>query len=445
MPRPGYWPAPVHMCGYWHSQRCFPTIQPQQHLRQQLPAVERALLFHQQQQVRVAPRQPPSESAAAAPAAEPEAMAAPAAAEDAAANAAAEAAAAEAEPAAPICVDFGGMGLMGLLPQPHQLAAVLEAAAQRLRRPMIVLTAGWQPLLEACRRLELQQPQQGALPWVLAVEQSVSHDVLLPRCAALLHHGGAGTVAAALRSGVPQLICPLHFDQQQWAERVAWLGCGAQVAPAALLQADGVGAPGATAAGQLQVGNGSSEEHQRQQVEQAAEALATALTALLHDGSIRQQCARMQQELAAEDGLAAAVQLVRQQLGQQQQQREEKQQAASPPAAAVEELELPGGLRILCPSPAEALFIHREIFQQDCYLAHGGISLPPGSTVVDVGANIGLFVLRLLLDAQLAPAVRQVYALEPLPPTAEVLEANVRMHGLADKVRTACCSACMPF
>jgi hypothetical protein len=116
--------------------------------------------------------------------------------------------------------------------------------------------------------------------------------------------------------------------------------------------------------------------------------------------------------------------------------------AAPPAAAAVEELELPGGLRILCPSPAEALFIHREVFQQDCYLAHGGMSLPPGSTVIDAGANIGLFVLRLLLDAQLAPAVRHVYALEPLPPTAEVLEANVRMHGLADKARTACCSAC---
>ena len=344
---------------------------------------------------------------------------------------------------APICVDLGGMGLMGLLPQPHLLAAVLEAAAQRLRRPVVLLTAGWQPLLEACRKLEPQQPQQGAPPWLLAVEQPVSHDVLLPRCAALLHHGGAGTVAAALRCGVPQLACPLHFDQQQWAERVAWLGCGTQLAPAALLQADSAKAPAAAA--QPQVGSRSTEEHQQQQVEQAAEALATALTGLLQDSGIRQQCTRMQQQLAAEDGLAAAVQLVCQQLSQQQQQghcREQKQQAAPPAVAAVEELELPGGLRILCPSPAEALFIHREIFQQDCYLAHGGMSLPPGSTVIDAGANIGLFVLRLLLDAQLAPAVRHVYALEPLPPTAEVLEANVRMHGLADKARTACCSAC---
>lgn len=35
-------------------------------------------------------------------------------------------------------------------------------------------------------------------------------------CSAIVHHGGAGTCAAALRAGLPQLICPFHFDQHSW-------------------------------------------------------------------------------------------------------------------------------------------------------------------------------------------------------------------------------------
>lgn len=56
---------------------------------------------------------------------------------------------------------------------------------------------------------------------------------------------------------------------------------------------------------------------------------------------------------------------------------------------------------------------------------------PPPATP---GANIGLFSLRLLLDPTTAPAIERVHAFEPLPPTAEVLESNLRLHGLADKV-----------
>ncbi len=32
----------------------------------------------------------------------------------------------------------------------------------------------------------------------------------------MLHAGGAGTVAAALLAGLPQVVCPLHFDQPAW-------------------------------------------------------------------------------------------------------------------------------------------------------------------------------------------------------------------------------------
>jgi rhamnosyltransferase subunit B len=55
---------------------------------------------------------------------------------------------------------------------------------------------------------------------------------LLPRAAALVHHGGIGTTAQALRAGVPQLVMPLSHDQPDNATRVARLGVGRSLTPA---------------------------------------------------------------------------------------------------------------------------------------------------------------------------------------------------------------------
>jgi rhamnosyltransferase subunit B len=49
---------------------------------------------------------------------------------------------------------------------------------------------------------------------------------LLPRVAALVHHGGIGTTAEALRAGTPQLVVPLAFDQFDNGARVEALGAG---------------------------------------------------------------------------------------------------------------------------------------------------------------------------------------------------------------------------
>jgi rhamnosyltransferase subunit B len=47
---------------------------------------------------------------------------------------------------------------------------------------------------------------------------------LLPRAMVLIHHGGIGTTAEALRAGTPQLVVPLAHDQFDNAARVAALG-----------------------------------------------------------------------------------------------------------------------------------------------------------------------------------------------------------------------------
>jgi sterol 3beta-glucosyltransferase len=43
------------------------------------------------------------------------------------------------------------------------------------------------------------------------------HDWLLPRVSAAVHHGGAGTTAAAVRAGIPSVIVPFYGDQPFWA------------------------------------------------------------------------------------------------------------------------------------------------------------------------------------------------------------------------------------
>ena len=49
---------------------------------------------------------------------------------------------------------------------------------------------------------------------------------LLPRAALLVHHGGIGTAAQALRAGIPQLILPLAYDQPDNGARIQAMGCG---------------------------------------------------------------------------------------------------------------------------------------------------------------------------------------------------------------------------
>jgi rhamnosyltransferase subunit B len=89
------------------------------------------------------------------------------------------------------------------------------AAAVRLGRRAVLLTPH-------CEQVPAVLPD-GVL-WLPYVPLRA----LLPRVAALVHHGGIGTTAEALRAGVPQVIVPLAYDQFDNAARVEALaaGCG---------------------------------------------------------------------------------------------------------------------------------------------------------------------------------------------------------------------------
>lgn len=61
----------------------------------------------------------------------------------------------------------------------------------------------------------------------------IPFSTVLPRSAALIHHGGIGTTAQAISAGIPQLIVPNAHDQPDNAVRVRRLGIGDYVLPGA--------------------------------------------------------------------------------------------------------------------------------------------------------------------------------------------------------------------
>ncbi len=76
------------------------------------------------------------------------------------------------------------------------------------------------------------------LPPGVLVADDVPHAWLLPRAAALVHHGGAGTTAAAFHAGIPSVVVPHVFDQEVWAKQAAKLGVAPDPVPLRKLTAD---------------------------------------------------------------------------------------------------------------------------------------------------------------------------------------------------------------
>ena len=88
---------------------------------------------------------------------------------------------------------------------------VLDGAGARGRR--VLMSKGWAGIGGA-----------GLPSSVMVVHGPMPHAKLFPRVAAVVHHGGAGTTASALRAGVPQVIVPHLADQFHHAHRLATLG-----------------------------------------------------------------------------------------------------------------------------------------------------------------------------------------------------------------------------
>ncbi len=115
--------------------------------------------------------------------------------------------AAERDGERPIYVGFGSMVTES---KQHIVDVVRQALTLAGKRAVWV--SGWGDLT------------RDDLPSTVYTLDSVPHDWLFPRVSAIVHHGGAGTAAAAFRAGVPGVILPFFGDQFFWAERGAALG-----------------------------------------------------------------------------------------------------------------------------------------------------------------------------------------------------------------------------
>jgi vancomycin aglycone glucosyltransferase len=113
----------------------------------------------------------------------------------------------------PIYLGFGSM------PAPEALSHTLVDAARAIAKRAI-LSRGWAEL----------DPIDDA-PDCIGIED-VNQQALFPRVALVVHHGGAGTTAAAARAGVPQVLLPMFGDQFYWSSRVRALGIGSSVVAA---------------------------------------------------------------------------------------------------------------------------------------------------------------------------------------------------------------------
>jgi len=129
--------------------------------------------------------------------------------------------------------DIGGKGLdprldVFLNDGPAPVVFTLGSAA--------VMIAGdfYERALEAAKTLGIRavfltgpaaKPLNGLTAKMEAFESAPYH-ALFPRCAVIVHSGGIGTTAQALRSGTPQLIAPFAHDQFDNAARIERMGVG---------------------------------------------------------------------------------------------------------------------------------------------------------------------------------------------------------------------------
>jgi sterol 3beta-glucosyltransferase len=162
---------------------------------------------------------------------------------------------------APVTIGFSSM--VGSDPAARS-AMVLEAVERAEVRA--VLVTGWGGLDPSTVPERLRE-RVHAVP-------SVPFAWLFPRSAAVVHHGGAGTTAEAVRAGVPSLICPFFGDQPFWGSRVARLGAGPRPTPQRRL---------------------------------TALRLAAALRTMVEDRAMRGRAAALGAEVSAEDGIGEAV------------------------------------------------------------------------------------------------------------------------------------------
>jgi len=169
----------------------------------------------------------------------------------------------------PVLVSFGSIA--GVEPG-RTTATVLEAL--RISRQRGLLVGGWGGLTSGASTTANQD---------VHFIESAPYDWLLPRVAAVVHHGGDGSTGEGLRAGKPTVVCPFFGDQPFWGRRVYALGAGPRPLPQKSL---------------------------------SAAALAEAILLAVGDRGMRREAERLGERMRTEDGVGNAVNIITSRLEQ---------------------------------------------------------------------------------------------------------------------------------
>ena len=162
----------------------------------------------------------------------------------------------------PIFIGFGSMAVHDAQQVTQVVLDAIHAVGQRA-----VMQSGWAGL------------GQGALPETVYALDYAPYGWLFPKMAAVIHHGGSGTTGFGFWAGVPTIVAPFLFDQFYWGRRVGALGVGPAPIP---------------------------------QKKLTAGRLAAAIKTAMSDRAMRRRAADLGRRLRQEDGVTAAVAVVRQ-------------------------------------------------------------------------------------------------------------------------------------
>ena len=162
--------------------------------------------------------------------------------------------------ARPVIISFGSMGGTRAAETTRILVEAVELGGQRA-----VIQAGW-------GNLRLPDSTES-----ICFVEYVPHNFLFRQGLCVVHHGGAGTTAAACRAGVPSIVVPHLADQPYWAQRLRALG----VAPKMLYRCD-----------------------------MTAGKLARRIRQTVSSGSMAEKASALGEKIGAEDGLGTAVKLI---------------------------------------------------------------------------------------------------------------------------------------
>ena len=164
----------------------------------------------------------------------------------------------------PVYVGFGSMNT-------HRAEAMTDMVLQALARTKQrgILLRGWGGISSA------------DLPDEVFKIDFAPHDWLFPRMDAIVQHGGAGTMAASLRAGIPSVVIPFFGDQSFWGRHFHALGLTPRPIPQKRL---------------------------------TTEQLANALRIVISDTPLRERVAAFSTRIQSENGVERAVEILQRHL-----------------------------------------------------------------------------------------------------------------------------------